>query len=393
MGIRELKYPLVELKALIQKWLYIEDSEMIDVMLAVHVANQLRTDPLWLLFIAPPSHTKTELLRSFQNHENAYFLSNLTPATLVSGKATKNYNPSLLPKLDGKTLILKDFTTVLSMRSEAQQEVLSQLREVYDGFYSKAFGTGITIEWRGHIGLIGACTPVFDKHYAVLGALGDRFLLYRTQTNNTEKMAAQAYDILGQEEGMRREIQEAIHRFINQFDGLGSENIEFKNDLIIQEKIIALACFCAIARCPVERDKYTQALLYNPLPEGPPRLVKQFLQIGAGLALIQGKTSIDAEAFETIKHVGRDIISAQRLEILKHLWDEKVFSHRSKWLKTKEISTSVGKPTMTSKLILEDLMVVKLLNRVIDGEGETSPYQWQLNERAFDLMARSEIFT
>ena len=57
-------------------------------------------------------------------------------------------------------MVIKEFTTVLSMKHEVRAEELSQLREVYDGKYSKSFGTGKTISWEGHVGLVGACTPV-----------------------------------------------------------------------------------------------------------------------------------------------------------------------------------------------------------------------------------------
>ena len=56
-------FTLAKMKKTIHKWLYIENDEIIDVMLGVYVANRFRTDPLWLIFIAPPSSTKTELLR------------------------------------------------------------------------------------------------------------------------------------------------------------------------------------------------------------------------------------------------------------------------------------------------------------------------------------------
>jgi len=188
---RGLEYRLGEVKNVVHKWLMIKDDRVVDVIIATHIANRFQTDPEWLIVIGPPSHTKTELLRAFDGHKDTMFVSNLTPATLVSGitPATlvsgiipkgKNPDPSLLLKLDGKTMILKDFTTILAMRSENQQEIISQLREIYDGQYSKMFGNGKIVDWKGHVGLLGACTPIYDKHYGVIGSLGDRFLLYRT---------------------------------------------------------------------------------------------------------------------------------------------------------------------------------------------------------------------
>ena len=160
----KLKYPLSEVKTIANKWLHLEDDTIIDVIIATHIANKIGGDPIWLLTIAPPSNAKTEILRAFNDHPDTYFLSSLTASTFISGKKAEKSdpNPSLLFKLNDKTLILKDFTTILSMRHEQRQEIISQLREIHDGSCSKAFGTGQTIFWKGHVGLIAACTPIYS---------------------------------------------------------------------------------------------------------------------------------------------------------------------------------------------------------------------------------------
>ncbi len=390
MSTNELKYPLADVKKVIRKWLYLESEEVIDVILAVYVANRFEADPIWLIIIAPPSSTKTELLRSFDGHKNAFFLSNLTPSTLVSGADSKKGEPSLLPKLNNKLVVLKDFTSILSMRSENQQEILAQLREAYDGSYVKSFGTGKIFTWKGRFGLIAACTPVYDCHYGVIGSMGERFLLYRISGGSNEKMGLQAQRIVGKENEMRAEIRGAVHRFIDQFNKLG--DLHFEKDGLINHQIIKLATFCAYGRCPVERDYRDRHVKYQPLPEGSARLVKQFMQMGMGLALVHGKNLIDEDIYEIIKKIGRDLIPAQRLAILKHLWDNRVFEYMNEWEKTKAIADAISMPVNTTKLILEDLMIVGLLNRERADEGETSPYMWQFGEKTTDLLAGAEAF-
>jgi hypothetical protein len=387
-----LKYPLDELKEIVKKHLYIEDDSVIDVMVAVHLANQFQTDPLWMLFVAPPSTAKTELLRAFEGHPRAYFLSSLTPSTLISGqKPTKgNPQPSLLPKLNDKTLVLKDFTTILSMRSEQQQEILAQFREVYDGSFCKVFGTGVSIDWKGHVGFMGAVTPVYDKHYAVIGSMGDRFLLYRSKASDEYSMGLRAIRNVGKEDEMRKEIREAVHLFIDQFD---TEKIRF--DQIsedVESLVVSLACFCAYARCVVERDYRTQHIQYQPEPEGPARLAKQFMQLGMALALVRGKKGVDETIYETLKKIGRDLITKHRLKIITTLWERKVIEFLSEWMKTKEIANATGMPATTAKVILEDLMSVGLLNQALDGEGETAAWKWQLSQKGGELIGASEIF-
>ena len=387
-----LAYPLKEVKKIIGKWLYMEHDEVIDIIFATYIANRFEADPVWLIIIAPPSNTKTELLRSFDGHKNAFFISNLTPATLVSGIKPKvgKPEPSLLPKLNNKMVVLKDFTTIISMRNENRQEILAQLRETYDGQYSKVFGNGKEINWQGRFGLIGACTPVYDSHYAVIGSMGERFLLYRTENMNSIKMGLQAQRIVGREDEMRTEIKEAVHKFIDQFDEL--KNADFKKDEDINNMIVALASFCAYGRCPVERDYRDQHIKYLPMPEGTPRLVKQFMQIGMGLALAYGKNSIDQQIYETIKKIGRDLIPAQRVKILQHLWDKRAFEFLNEWEKTKEIEKAVNMPTATARLTLEDLMVVGALNRDTIDEDSSGAYIWQLSSKLCEFMGNAEAF-
>jgi len=387
-----LKYPLDRVKAVIKKHLFIEDDRVIDVMMAVYIANQFKADPIWILFVAPPSTAKTENLRAFDGHPDIFFLSSLTPSTLISGQrpTKRNPQPSLLPKLNDKILVLKDFTTVLSMRSEQQQEILAQLREVYDGSYSKAFGTGVKVDWKGHIGFMGAVTPVYDKHYSVIGSMGDRFLLYRSNTHDDFKMGLKAIKNVGKEHDMRKEIRNAVHRFIDQFD---MEKIHFdETPEDIEFMIVTLACFCAYARCVVERDRRTQYIEYQPEPEGPARLAKQFMQIGTSLALVNGKTHIDGEIYEVIKKIGRDLITKHRLKIIHHLCVEKVFEHIMEWRKTKGVANAVGIPGSTTKIVLEDLMTIGILNQELDGQGDTAAWKWQLSQKAVELIGGSEVF-
>ena len=362
-------------------------------IIATHIANQIGGDPIWLLTIAPPSNAKTEILRAFNDHPDTYFLSSLTASTFISGKKAEKSdpNPSLLFKLNDKTLILKDFTTILSMRHEQRQEIISQLREIHDGSCSKAFGTGQTIFWKGHVGLIAACTPVYDKYYSVIGAMGDRFLLYRNKTNNAREMAIQAQKAVGKEVEMRDEIRKSFFRFINQFGEM--KNTEIKSDETILNKIVNLACFCSYARCPVERDSYTRNIQYQPEPEGTPRLTKQFIQLGNALALIHGKDTIDEHVYEILKRIGKDLISVQRLKILEYIWEEqkseKVFGCPS----TKEIATALKMPINTALFILEDFMVIGVLNRDLeDPDKEKSPYLWQISKSVHEWISDSKVF-
>ena len=171
---------------------------------------------------------------------------------------------------------------------------------------------------------------------------------------------------------------------------MGAVNLKPNEE--INNMIVELACFVAYGRCPVDRDPYSRNVLTMPQPEGTPRLIKQFMQLGTGLTLIHEKTGFDLEIFEILKKVGRDLLPAVRLKILRYLSDENVFEYLKERRKTKDIADSVNIPTPTAKLCLEDMMLVGLLNRDVDGDQEKSPYTWQITDVAQSLIANSEVF-
>ena len=121
-----------------QRYLYLPDLIGVDVAAASLVAHRAGGDPLWLQFVSPPSSGKTEILQSLTDCSEVCKLSSLTGQTFVSG--FKGKNSSLLERLDAQGLtflLLKDFTTVLSLHRDARSEILGALREIYDGEYSK----------------------------------------------------------------------------------------------------------------------------------------------------------------------------------------------------------------------------------------------------------------
>ena len=387
---KPLRISLTDVKRVFRKWLYVEDSTSLDVMLGTYVANKLPGDPIWTIFIAPSSNTKTELLRTMDGHPNVYFLSNYTPATMVSGKGTqeKAAEASLIYKLDGKTLIIKEFSGILSMRSEQKSEILAQLREIYDGKYNKAFGTGVTHDWRGKVGLMAACTPAYDKHYGVIGELGDRFILYRSDVKDKVRMGRRAISFVGQEAEMREELMTIIHSFMSQFGDMDGVQVQANKD--VEDKIIYLACLCAQLRTHVDRNQYNKSIEYQPLAEGSARLVKKFMQLGMGIALVQGKTAIDENVYRILKKIAKDLLTVQRLEIIKYLCTQ---NSDNGWHSTTEVAEAVSMPTTTTKEKLEDLMVLNVVERVKKEEGDKKPYYWKLSDQINDWIERSRFIS
>lgn len=382
-------------KGKFDKWLKLEDRHIIDVVLGAIIANYLQGDPVNILVVGPPSSAKTEILRTTFSSPKVYPLSSLTPQTFISGLKEKGAKNSLLSTLKerGKVILaIKDFTTVLEMRNESRQEILSQLREIADGDYRKAFGTGKEVTWTGKLGIIAGVTPVIDQHHSVRQILGERFLYYRISQNDKKAAAEMALKFAGREKEMREELEEATKVFLEKIDKAKTEDIFIGNE--IQNKLINLSTFIAIARTGVSRDHYTQVINFLPESEGPPRLMKQLSTLGRGIALVHGKGEIDEEVYSILKKVGRDSLPSYRNLILREMWKGKI--KEDHWERLKVLGEFFKSPTATIRIYLEDLAILGLSEKRLGGkylgDSENAPYFWRISEKCCDLIQCSEVY-
>jgi hypothetical protein len=166
--------------------LVLPDKTPIYAVLGAVAANYLPGDPVWLGVVAPPSSAKTEILNSILLLPDVVPIATLTVGALLSGTSKKardkHAKGSLLRAVDKFGIAgLKDFGSILSLHTETRAEVLAALREIFDGAWTRHVGTdgGKTLHWSGKLGLVFGSTPAIDGYHAVIGSLGDRWLLSR----------------------------------------------------------------------------------------------------------------------------------------------------------------------------------------------------------------------
>lgn len=385
------KYGSLErLREVFGKWLLLPDPHVLEVILAAVVANQLGGDPLWLLIVNPPSSAKTEILRALSRLPATHLLSNFTANTLLSGKTGKR-DASLLPRLSGKILVVKDFTTVLTMHRDARAEIFAQLREVYDGAYSKAYGTGEQKSWEGRVGFLAGVTEVIDSQQAVHGALGERFLLYRPQTEERQDIARRALRNAGTESRMRKELGEAMEGFMLSLGDIKQRAASIPEEA--ENHIVILADLVAKGRAVVPRDGYERTIDYIPQPETPARLAKQLAQFGKALAIIRGRVEVGSDELEVLRKIALDTMNRNRVGVVRAL--------RKKWalfVETKDVMIETRVPAKRCLELLEDLWVLGMAERDQGGEEDfetgrkgRKPYTWRLNERYLEDLDASGV--
>lgn len=163
-----------------ERWLEMPTNmtDALKIIFAVLLSSDLeKSDPLWMHIVGPPGCGKTELLMSTVDCVRAKPVSSIGPHMLISGfKTEDNVDPSLLPDLFDRTLIVKDFTEVVRMHSKDKDLVYSILRGAYDGNAERPFGNGVVRSYQGYFSIItGVTQTIFGEADS---PVGERFLMY-----------------------------------------------------------------------------------------------------------------------------------------------------------------------------------------------------------------------
>jgi hypothetical protein len=363
----------------IASWLHIpaEDAELIDFVLAVYKSNEIPGDPLWGLVIGASGDGKTEMLRSLRPLRDAYFLSGLTEKTLVSGYRDPNkpnHDPSLLPQIDGKVLVIKDLSPLLSMRRETRNAILADLRDAYDGFTDQGRGNLGRISCQARFSLLAASTLAVERFDAIDGELGERCVKFRMRSGETYEKVEQAIRNIGKDSDMRGEIERLVSSFL---DGLPAAPQSPEIPEAVLPVLTSIADFAATARSHVPRDRQHN-LRYLPRPEVGTRLGKELAKLLVTLALIRGKPAAGMEELRTLVRVAEDCMPPNRLLVLREL--------RCAGLKTFEVAERTMLPRSTANQVLEDLHVLQIveraaLNEVAKRLGIDDESLWQITRQ------------
>jgi len=360
---------LAQLREAFTRRLLLPDTSVVDITLAAVVAHRMSGDPVWPLLVSPPSGGKTEVIRALSGAPEVYPLSSLTAQTFVSGMMGRS-KASLLRRLDdmGKSfLTLKDFTTVLTLHRDARAEILAQLRELYDGSYSKEFGTGEGVSWEGRLGFLAGVTPAIDTHHSATAILGERFTYLRMPATARVGLGRTALEESGTEHATREELRQAVAGFLA---GLAIPASAPALDEVTKDWLVAVANLVTWTRSAVQRDGFSRDILIVPLPEAPARFVKQLACLYRAL-IVMGCTGPEARAL--VDRAALDSCPPERMAVLRFL------AGRDADADTQTIADGVALPTMTAKRIAEDLTALRLMDRAGGRGGPGGGHHWSLS--------------
>ena len=315
--------PLDEVLGIFNDCFALKDDSAVCVTLGAIAANLLKgRDPVWLGLVAPPSSAKTELLNSLSRLPFVHDVDTFGPAGLLSGtprkEKAKDAHGGVLRKLgDFGVLLFKDFGSLLELRHEQRSDMMAGLRRIYDGQYTRQIGAegGRTLEWRGKAGALFAATQAYDGFHAVVGTLGDRFLLFRVETVAEEQLTKSRL-APGEATDVRQRVAAAVAGLFVALPDPPPEpermtDHEYAALSVAIRKIVKL-------RAGIVRDRMHREIDEVHDPEGPARLSIALQQLFAGLVLI----GVNREtALELVIRVAYDSAPQLRLKAFKALTD------------------------------------------------------------------------
>lgn len=321
-----------DLKKLYSKWLYMtpEQADGVDVVVAMALERSIPGTPLWLYLIGPPGAYKTELARALKPWSFIFTLDTLTPASLISGKLVENKETGesypiggVLLLLNGKVLVIKDFTTILSLPEQQRSEIYGQLRSCHDGYFEKAFGTmRQPLRIAANFGLLACVTPAIDRYTKAHSALGERFLKFRAHSDDDARAKAAQKAFKNAERGnlMRYELSRATAWFLR-YTQLQFQNNDSKLPTISVEqtnRILGMANYISTMRCRVY-CKYAKGQITRldiSEPEIPTRASKQLKKMITLLAIIRGHDKIEDSDMKTLERITKDTSIPSRQSVV-----------------------------------------------------------------------------
>ena len=343
-------------------------------------------DPVWVFLVGPPGFGKTAILSSFKNCSTCVFQSSLSKQNLISGWKTENgKDPSLLPKLRDKTLILKDYTEVLAKHKTDRDEIFSILRGAFDGEVDRVFGNQQERHYHDlHFPALAGVTDEIQRFSQT--SLGERFLKFDIHSLNIDQEAQQLKAVNTALFGL--EDTEELSAFVNHFL---LQEWDFSKNRIKQiyseseyiTKLNALCRLTAWIRTSVPREEFsrTNRVAYAPRKESANRLSVQLHKLAISLTIMEDKLRVDESIYKLLKKIAYNTVDGYGFRILKRL-------HTNGASSVVQINGDIQLAREQIYGILEDLQLVGLVEQdKFQTNGSSSVTHYYLNNEVKKLWA------
>lgn len=344
------------------------------------ISPNLPGDPIWGFLVSQPSAGKSTLLQAFTADPTyAEGISKLSSQALISGwRSQDGGDPSLLPTLNGRALIIKDYTAVKKLPITIQEELYGLLRDVYDGHAKVPFGNDQYREYKDiHFGLVAGVTDII--HGDNRATLGERFLKceFLGEDIDEDELIDSALDGFFVRDQRAATLSKSVLGYLDHVTAKLKHDVEANLEEPgsvpmpvlppeIRVRIKGLAKIVAGLRAGIDSDRVGR-LNYRPRPEIGTRLAVQLARYGTLTCYTFGVDHFNADVCRNIQKIALDTAVGFPLEICQHL-----YQFQEGGLTIKRLHERMGVSEPTCRRHVNNLLEFGFVTSSSDSNGSGS---------------------
>jgi len=340
---------------------------------------------------------KTLIIETVSDNDLVVPLDKMTANSLVSMyKTPDGSDPSLLPKVIGKTLAMKDWTVVMRLPSGDQEIIHGTMRAAFDGRFGGASGIGNGRVYpepgSGHetchfTFISGVTDDIYLQNRTAVGERTLKFKIFRGNTGILQHIQSAAKNTL---EGTVPELilREFANAFIEHKKLTHTKTPAMPKD--IEERLIAASQISCITSAIVHRKQ--GELLRRPSPTVATRMMKQLIHTAQSLAFVFDLDAVDERCYGICKQMALDTCDGWHADILLALSSFPKGALRDEiMLKTKDMDRPVKSATI--QRCLEDLFELAAVSyETVGKDAEKSERRGQPARKWFLTPMMQELF-
>ncbi len=376
-------------------------SKALKLVLSVAISSHFgSTVMLWLLLVGVPSSGKTDVVRLIKDAPSAFYLDNLTQNAFISSErpTAKQKVYDLLPLLDKKCLIIKDWTAIFSLDEKMTKKLLGDLVGIYDKEFAKFSSRRGNITYSSAFSQLGCITPAtLNKHTQYMNMVGPRFLCY-TIPNIDLEMETDIFAKIFSGVSRSKQEDELRLKVSTYLEQLKQETFEIKpfSDPVkafLQKAAKLIACCRGVVVIQSQKmindegNSITYYEIQDIQIEQPWRSVQQISSLAKYLTFIARKKEVGFAELEIIKDVVLSSMPANRAEALKSI----IKSNGE--VTAKVLSDGIDKSVKTSRRLLDELAALKVLNKIKNTANLANDYLIDPYFRDFILLDPAEFMS
>jgi ribosomal protein L37AE/L43A len=358
-------------------------------MLACAASTRMIGDQLWLKVISPASSGKTTLAEAVAVAKK-YVKAVSTIRGMHSGfreEGGSGEDNSLLSQVYDKTLVIKDGDTLL--KSPNLEQVLSEMRDVYDGTSRTSYRNKMSKDYEGIRLTVLLCGTNSLKQIDA-SELGERFLdcvimdkiddemedeilervVHRAARDVAVESNGQAADHYAPELSEAMQLTGGYVTWLREHAADLLSGVEYSPT--VRRKLTRLGKFVAHmrARPSVRQEEVAER-------EFATRLVSQLTRLAGCLALTLNRDSVDEEVMRRVQQVAMDTSRGRTLAIASHLHG------LDDGLESKTIALLTGQTEDKTRGLLRFLRAIAVVenHQPVNAKGVRGKVHWRLTDR------------